>query len=214
MEKIELRLNTTIGPVALILVPLCFSLSELFHPITLETALLEIQSAGRHSTRWLVAHLFALIALLLVPFIALKLCEYIDKKYGAPAISAVSLAILGAFLTMGLLAFDFLTLDMSGISARQPMVDLYERLSRSIFGLLFMKIGPLAFLLGLAGLVVFMLASNVVGKWKSSLILIGIVIYGLAGPLVPMKNAHILVNSGALIMLAGCVSVLLTPRKV
>lgn len=211
MNLIVARLNATLGKASMILVPLSFSLSELFHPITMETPAEELASAGQYATRWLVAHLFALVALSLLPFLALRLCDYIRVKYQTFAVSACALALVGTVLTSGLLAFDFVILGMSANDAADAMVALYVGLNESIFGILFLRMGPLVFLLGFLGLVLCMLVSPIVERWKSIFILIGLLIYGLTGPLIPMQNAHILVNAGALIMLAGFGLILLKP---
>lgn len=212
MNRIGARLNATLGKASMILVPLCFSLSELFHPITLATPVEEIQSAGQYATRWLVAHLLALVALLLIPFLVMKLCDYVEEKYRKLATPACVLAIMGTVLTTGLLVFDFVILDMSASGALDAMVALYVRLNESIFGILFLKIGPLVFLLGLLVMVLSMFVSQIVKKWKSLFILVGLLIYGLAGPLFPMQNGHILVNAGAVVMLIGFVFILMQPR--
>src|SRR5512138_1541091 len=212
MNYIGTRLNATLGKASMLLVPLSFSLSELFHPITLATPAEEIQSAGQYATRWLVAHLLALVALLLIPFLVMKLYDYVEEKYQKLAIPACVLAIMGTVLTTGLLVFDFVILDMSANGALDDMVALYVRLNESIFGVLFLKIGPLVFLLGLLGMVLSMFASLIVKKWESLFILVGLLIYGLAGPLFPMQNGHILVNAGAIVMLIGFALILRKPQ--
>lgn len=199
------HMNNSLGKVALIIVPAFFTLSELCHPITMDSPLEEILSAHQNAAMWFLSHLFVLISLLFLPFLSLKLSQYIHEKWQKTYMMVYALTIFGVLCTVGLLSFDFMIMGMGQIGVTQEMADLYIYLQQSFFGYVFLTIGPILFLLGFFIMTVLMLMNNENKKAPVFLIMAGILIYALAGPLVPVKNGHIIVASGSLIMLVGFV---------
>lgn len=206
-------INKTLGRISLIAVPLFFSLSELVHPITQDTILKEIRSAKNNSLSWLIAHALALLAIIFLPFLVQKLLCFIDDKKLKSSILGAALSYMGIIGVTGLLAYDFILWDAWKAGSDEIVGNYLEILNTSAFGFIFLFLGPVLFLLGFLTLVTLILLSAKVKKWKSALILIGLLIYGLAGPLVPFSNAHILVNSGAVMMLIGFVGILIKDLK-
>lgn len=201
-------INKTLGRIALIIVPLFFALSELTHPITHDTIIGEIISAQENSLKWLISHLFVLIAIVFLPFLMQKLICYIDEKKIKTTIVGMALSYVGIIGVTGLLAYDFILWDAWKVGNNEVVGEYLEILNSSVFGMLFLSYGPILFILGFIILVLLMLSSAKIKRWKTVLVLIGLLIYGLAGPLVPVANGHILVCIGALIMLAGLIGVL------
>ncbi|WP_105614743.1 hypothetical protein [Vallitalea okinawensis] len=201
-------INKTLGRIALIVVPLFFALSELTHPITQDTILGEINSAKDNSLKWLISHLFVLVAIIFLPFLINKLISYIDEKKIKTTILGVFLSYAGIIGVTGLLAYDFILWDAWKVGNNEVIGEFLEILNSSTFGILFLSYGPILFILGFIILVLLMMSSANVKRWKTVLVLIGLLIYGLAGPLVPVPNGHILVCIGALIMLTGLIGVL------
>jgi hypothetical protein len=207
-NRIEI-MNKTLGRISIIVVPLFFALSELVHPITQDTILGEIQSAKDNDIRWLIAHALALIAIVFLPFLAQKLICYIDDKKVKSSILGLALSYIGIIGVTGLLIYDFILWDAWKVGNDEIVAKYLDILYNSVYGKLFLLIGPIIFLCSFLLLVILMLISEKIAKWKSILIIIGLLIYGLAGPLVPVSNGHILVSSGALIMLAGFIGILM-----
>lgn len=203
-------MNKTIGRVALIAVPLFFALSELVHPITQDTILGEIQSAKVNDLRWIVSHILALIAIVFLPFLAQKLICYIGDKKVTPSLIGLVLSYIGIMGIVGLLTYDFLLWDAWKVGNDFVIANYLNILNHSAYGAIFLIIGPVLFLSGFLLLVFLMLISKKVARWKSGLVFIGLLIYGLAGPLVPIPNGHILVSSGAMIMLLGFIGIMIT----
>lgn len=202
-------MNKTLGRIALIAVPLFFALSELIHPITQDTILDEIQSAKDNDLRWVISHVLALIAIIFLPFLAQKLICYIDDRKVKSSICGLALSYIGVIGVVGLLTYDFILWDAWKTGNDNIIANYLGILNNSVYGKIFLIIGPIIFLFGFFLLVFLMLISTKITKWKSSLVLIGLLIYGLAGPLVPIPNGHILVSSGALIMLIGFIGILI-----
>lgn len=202
-------INKTAGRVALIAVPLFFALSELIHPITQDTILGEIQSAKNNNSRWIISHLLALIAIIFLPFMAQKLICYIDDRKVKSSISGLTLSYIGIIRVVGLLTYDFMLWDAWKVGNDSIIANYLSILNNSVYGKIFLVIGPIVFLFSFILLVFLMLISEKVTRWKSALVLIGLLIYGLAGPLVPVPNGHILVSLGALIMLIGFIGILI-----
>ena len=53
-----------------------------------------------------------------------------------------------------------------------------------------------------------MMLSGKVKLWASLLVVAGLLVYALAGPLVQVANGHIIVSVGAFIMLAGFIGII------
>ena len=206
-------MSKTIGRVALIVVPLFFALSELLHPITQDTILGEIQSAKDNDVRWMISHLLALIAIIFLPFLAQKLIYYIDDRKVKSSIFGLVLSYIGIIGIVGLLTYDFILWDAWKVGNDHVIVNYLGILNGSVYGKIFLMIGPITFLLGFFILVFLMLISTKITRWKSIWVLIGLLIYGFAGPLVPVSNGHILVSSGALIMLIGFIGILISDYR-
>lgn len=202
-------MNKKLGRVALIAVPLFFVLSELIHPITQDTILGEIQSANNNDLRWVVSHVLALIAIIFLPFMAQKLICYIDDRKVKSSIFGLAISYIGIIGVVGLVAYDFTLLDAWKVGDDSIIADYLGILNNSVYGKIFLIIGPIIFLFGFFLLVFLMFISSKVTRWKSALVLIGLLIYGLAGPLIPVSNGHILVSLGALVMLIGFIGILI-----
>ena len=97
-----------------------------------------------------------------------------------------------------------------GINPNQEvMVNLYDQITQSLgFSLPFLIIGPLLLVIGITIISIALYRSKIIKTWKSILIMIGILLYGLAGPLVPIDNGHLVVIFGAGLMLIGLGSII------
>jgi hypothetical protein len=206
-------INKSMGRISIIAVPLFFALSELIHPITQNTILEEIKSAKDNSLSWIISHVLALIAIIFLPFLVQKLICFIDEKNIKSSIFGIVLSYIGIIGVTGLLAYDFILWDAWRVGSDEIVGKYLEILNTSAFGILFLLSGPVLFLIGFLTLVILMLKSTKIKKWKSILVLSGLLIYGLAGPLVPISNGHILVSVGALIMLLGFTGILFEDIK-
>lgn len=196
---------------SLIIVPLFFALSELVHPITQDTAFKEIVSARDNSTQWIVSHLLVIVSLCFMPYLMNRIRKYINTKQVGISQVLVFITTIGLIFTVGLLMFDFMIFEMGRIGPVPEIVHLYESMEAGFYGTVFCKIGPAVFLLGLFCQVLLMLFNKENGKLPVALILAGLLIYGFVGPLVPVRNGHIIVSLGVLIMLLGFI-LLLQPR--
>lgn len=202
-------INKSLGRIALIVVPLFFALSELIHPVTKDTVIGEIDSAKNNSLEWLISHVFALIAIIFLPFIVQKLISFIDERKVKSSLLGICFSYFGIIGVTGILVYDFMLWDAWRVGNNEIIGNYLEILNYSVFGHLFLLLGPILFLVGFLMLVILMLISTKIKRWKTVLILVGLLIYGLAGPLVPISNGHILVSIGALTMLVGFIGVLI-----
>ncbi len=126
------KINKRIGIISSLLVPLFFFLSELFHPITMDTPAKEIISAQQNSAKWLIAHIFALFALILMPFLVVRLLDFINDNKKKIVIVPYIMAIIGTILTTGLLTFDFFVYVMGKIGTKEDIIQMYDLLNNSI----------------------------------------------------------------------------------
>ncbi len=204
-----IKKNKSIGKVSLIMAPLFFFLSEIFHPRSETDTVKELMAVANNYTVWYFAHIFALIAIVFLPFVLLNLMHYIDNRNISIGHMGYIFSIIGVIGVSGYTAFDLMVWQI-GINPNQEiMVNLYDQITQSLgFSLPFLIIGPLLLVIGITIISIALYRSKIIKTWKSILIMIGILLYGLAGPLVPIDNGHLIVIFGAGLMLIGLGSII------
>lgn len=196
-----------LGTVALIAVPSCFALSELCHPITRATVLEEVVSARVNGSRWLVAHLLALVAVVFIPFLVPRLAAFAQVRAARASAVGAAFTQVGALGVAGLLGYDFLLYDAGRAGDDIGAAHLLSTAGTSFYGRIFLLVGPAMFLVGMTVMAVLTVMNGTVARRWSVSTLVGILIYGLAGPLIPVPNGHLLVAAGAMVMLVGLVGI-------
>lgn len=203
-----LNKNKYIGRASLIVTPLFFFLSEIFHPRSETDTVKELMAVAENYTEWYMAHLFALIAIVFIPFAVLNLMRYIDNRNIAIGHMGYVFSILGVIGVSGYTAFDLIVWQIGIHPNQEVMVSLYDQITQSLgFSLPFLMVGPLFLVLGIAMIAIALYCSQIIKKWKALLIFIGILLYGLTGPLIAIENGHLIVIFGAGLMLIGLGSI-------
>lgn len=201
------QINKSLGRISLLAVPLFFTLSEFFHPKTMDTIIGEIRSAEKYRETWLISHLFALVSIIFIPVLILKMLDLIDRKRMVPAVIFYFISNIGVIGITGLLGYDFLLYEAGLVNNDLVMSRFLSIINSSVYGLIFLKAGPILFLIGFLALGILLLLSEKIKKRVSILILIGTLIYGFAGPLIPVSNGHLIVCFGAAVMLLGFIGI-------
>lgn len=200
----ETNLLKRLGGFALIGSPLLFLTSELLHPVTQADTAKELASVAINHNQWYLAHLLALGAIVLLPFAILTILNILDRRCLKLSCTGAVLSTIGIIAVSGLTSFDLVVWQMGINGASDEMVKLYDRITGSPgFSIPFLSIGPLALILGLLLLAVSLYRTKSIPRWQSFLLGAGILLYGLAGPVFPISNGHLVVILGAALMLAS-----------
>lgn len=202
------KVYSIIGRIALIGSPLLFLLSELLHPVTQTETALELASVAANYDKWYIAHILALGAIILLPFAVLFLLYMLREHNLVINYVGTSLSLIGIVAVSGLTSFDLIVWQMGKGGPTDAMVKLFDQITQSLgFSIPFLTIGPLLLVIGLLLLSVALYKTKVVARWQALLLGLGIFLYGFAGPVVPIKNGHLIVLLGAALMLIGLGSV-------
>lgn len=207
------KIRNKLGKISLVIVPLFFTLSELFHPKTMDTIIGEIESAEKYREVWFMSHIFALISIIFIPTLITKIISFIDKNRIIYTGIFYFISNIGLIGITGLLGYDFLLYDAWVVNNDHVISQFLTVINDSVYGFIFLKIGPILFIFSFLALVILMLISNKAKKWKTILIVIGTLIYGFTGPLIPVSNGHILVSFGAAVMLIGFIGLLVSDAR-
>lgn len=207
-SKSFFSINKNLGKASMIITPLFFFLSEIIHPRSETETVKELMSVANNYWVWYFAHIFALIAIIFLPFAILNLINYIDNKNISTYYIGCILSFIGIVGVSGYTAFDLIVWQIGINPNQEAMINLYEQITQSLgFSIPFLIIGPLLLVVGISVISIALYRAKNIKKWKSILVLIGILLYGLAGPLIPVENGHFIVIVGAGLMFVGLGSI-------
>lgn len=190
--------------IALVIAPLLFLASELIHPITQTTTEAELASVAANYQRWYFAHILVLGAIILLPFALMGLYK-ITKRY-AEGLSyfALALSLVGVIAVSGLTAFDLIVWQIGSQGPTAEMVMLYDRITQTLgFSLIFLTVGPLMFVLGVLLFAYIIYSTKPAMRWQAIQLGIGMLLYGVAGPVFPIANGHLIVIFGAALLVVS-----------
>lgn len=201
--------NKLLGKISLIITPLFFFLSEVIHPRSETDTIKELMSVANNYSVWFFAHIFALIAIIFIPFAILSLFNYINNKNMTLGYIGCIFSFIGIVGVSGYTAFDLIVWQLGVNPNQEAMVSLYNQITNTLgFSIPFLMAGPLSLVIGIAIMSVALYRSRIIKGWKPILVLIGILLYGLTGPLIDIENGHLIVIFGAGLMLMGLGSII------
>jgi hypothetical protein len=196
-----------VAGLCLVLSPLFLLASVIVHPRTEPEAGGQLAIVAANQDAWYVAHLLALVSLLLAIPVVLGFMHMLREREVAYGHVGGALALLGVVAWTGLIAMEFVVWQMvKGDADPAQMSALLERVNAATGIVLPFFVMGIALALGLIVLAAGLYRARAVHTWSAALVAVGIVVLYvgvvmMSQPLAIIGAAALLVGEAAIGML-------------
>jgi hypothetical protein len=169
-----------VAGVCMVVAPLVLLAATVIHPEAKTDEAAQVAVIAGNPDQWYVAHLLALISIVLVTPAVLGLMHMLREREVSLGHVGGGLAMLGVLAYAGIVAIELVAWQMGEAGNRGEMVALLERVNESAGIAIPFFAGTIAFAVGVIGLAAGLYRARAVQWWMSACLAVGVVLLTIA----------------------------------